>query len=146
VKACRERTRRSHLARIEPARLIDGLRRIYRKGRKAFDEARTTQSSQALHEWRKQVKYLRTTCVTLSNAGARHLKKIAKRAERVADLLGDDHDLYALRTALRDTDVDAQTSETINTLIVSRRAKLHARAIGRGRRLFGKKPKCFVTV
>lgn len=145
VEACRQRTRRQDLARIEPELLVDGLRRIYRKARKTFAEARTTQSSQALHEWRKQVKYLRTASMALGAAGANYLQKIAEGAKRLADLLGDDHDLYALRTALRDADVDAPTAETMNALIVSRRAKLQARAIDRGSRLFDTKSKRFMA-
>jgi CHAD domain-containing protein len=145
VEACRKRTRRPNLARIEPQILIDGLRRIYRKARKAFGEARTTQSSQSLHEWRKQVKCLRTASVALSAAGTNHLQKIAERAKRVADLLGDDHDLYSLRTFLRDAEIDAKTSEAMNALIVSRRAKLQERAIDRERELFGKKPERIVA-
>ena len=38
--------------------LAHGLRKTYRRGRREFREAQTTMSSERLHAWRKQTKYL----------------------------------------------------------------------------------------
>ena len=58
LEGCRERMRRRNLGHAGHATAMKGLRRIYRKGRKAFALARHARTSEALHEWRKQVKYL----------------------------------------------------------------------------------------
>ncbi len=51
-------TKREDFAAIDPAVAGSGLQRIYRTGRKAFAEARAVRTTEALHEYRKQVKYL----------------------------------------------------------------------------------------
>jgi CHAD domain-containing protein len=53
---------RSRAARLKFAAgsksVQSGLHRVYRKGRKALAEAKNNPTPDALHEWRKQVKYL----------------------------------------------------------------------------------------
>jgi len=53
-------TRRSFLA---------GLRRIYRNARRSLARASAERTPEALHEWRKQTKYLHTAAGALSDAG-----------------------------------------------------------------------------
>lgn len=145
LEGCRERVRRSNLAHAEHTTTIKGLRRIYRKGRKAFAHACQAQTSEALHEWRKQVKYLLNAVASLSGMSAHPSHKVFKRAERVAKWLGDDHDLAMLQDAIRDSAIDSGTAATLNGLIGPRRAKLQGRALGDGRKLFARKPKRFAA-
>ena len=159
LEGCRKRMRQSQLARAEPATAMGGLRRIYRKGRKAFARAKSlprtrfgnAHSSKTLHEWRKQVKYLVNGVAALRcsdarpriefGAGCSH--KLAKRADRVAAWLGDDHDLAMLHEAVRDSAIENGAVTIICGLIARRRAKLQARAFDRGHKLFARKPKRF---
>ena len=145
LEGCRDRMRRSNLAHAGHATTTEGLQRIYRKGRKVLPRARHAQTSEVLHEWRKQVKYLFNAMASLSGSRAHHSRKALKRAERVANWLGDDHDLAMLHDAIHDRSIDAGAAATLNGLIVLRRAKLQARAFHGGRKLFARKPRRFVT-
>jgi CHAD domain-containing protein len=145
LEGCRDRMRRSNLAHAGHATTIEGLRRIYRKGRKALARARHAQTSEVLHEWRKQVKYLFNAMASLSGSRAHDSRKALKRAERVANWLGDDHDLAMLHNAIRDSAIDTGVAAILNGLVTVRRAKLQARAFHDGRKLFARKPRRFVT-
>ncbi|MEO6824826.1 MAG: hypothetical protein ABI167_08920, partial [Nitrosospira sp.] len=72
--------------------------------------------------------------------------KTLKRADHLADSLGDDHDLAMLsRETARGVyaPVDADLIKALDALIDRRRAKLQKRAFGLGKKLYGKKPRQF---
>jgi CHAD domain-containing protein len=125
---------RADFARVDPSVLEDGLRRVYRKGRKAFSRAGMRRTAEALHEWRKQVKYLHDALAALEGAAGGKAAKIAKRAEKLADRLGDDHDLAVLAQRRR-------APKKLRKLIAGRRKKLQKRALRLGEKLYGRKPK-----
>jgi len=127
------RAERPDFAAMDDAPLAKGMRRIYRKGRRALAAARESRSPEALHEWRKQSKYLLNALETLH--GARGGRR-ARRAERLADRLGDDHDLDALASR-------ASRLKTLQAVIAGRRAKLQKQALRLGRKLYARKPKRF---
>ncbi|BCT68696.1 CHAD domain-containing protein [Nitrosospira sp. NRS527] len=127
-----------------------GLQRIYRKGRKAYAEAKTGPTTEALHEWRKQVKYLLNAMDGLHSSKRDRERgkvvKILKRADRLADYLGDDHELAMLaqetaRSAY--ASIDGDVIKRLDTLIAPRRAKLQKRAFRLGKKLYDEKPKKF---
>ena len=76
--------------------LEPGLRRIYRRGRKAMQAAAAEQSSENLHEWRKRVKDLWHATQILRPASPKRMRKLSNRLHDLSDLLGDDHDLAVL--------------------------------------------------
>jgi CHAD domain-containing protein len=114
-----------------------GLERLYRKGRKAFAEAKKAGTPDALHEWRKQVKYLMNALAIACRSGGGKAAKLAARADKLAGWLGDDHDLAALSQQAREL-------PPLQALIERRRGKLRKRAFRLGRKLYGRKPKDFV--
>jgi hypothetical protein len=75
--------------------------RIYKKGRSAFEEACKSGTDERLHEWRKQVKYLLHQIEWVREFGLRHLAEPRRQADRLAETLGDDHDLAVLKTKIR---------------------------------------------
>jgi hypothetical protein len=75
--------------------------RIYRKGRSAFAEACRSKTDKRLHEWRKQVKYLLHQIELVREFGVRHLARPRRQADRLAETLGDDHDLAVLKNKIR---------------------------------------------
>jgi CHAD domain-containing protein len=75
--------------------------RIYRKGRSAFAEACRSGTDKRLHEWRKQVKYLFHQIELVREFGERRLAKPGRQADRLAETLGDDHDLAVLKNKIR---------------------------------------------
>jgi CHAD domain-containing protein len=118
-----------------------GFERVYRKGRKALKKARAEGSSASLHESRKQVKYLRQALAMVADDQSRSLKKLAKRAEGVADRLGEDHDLAALEAKLPGR---SKPERKLIARIEARRAKLQKKALKLARRMYRRKPAAFV--
>ncbi len=132
-----ERAQQPDFARIGSGPLGHGLQRIYRKGRKALAEAQSARTSEALHEWRKQVKYLANALQLLYGAQGGRPRKLAKRAAKLAGRLGDEHDLAALSQR-------ARVPKSLQPLIGRRRAKLRKRSFALGEKLYGKKPGRFI--
>ncbi len=121
-----------------------GLSRSFKRGQKAFARARRTKSAEAMHEWRKRVKDLWYQQRLLAETCGPAVRGQAKDAHRLADLLGDDHDLSVLRDELTErpmpvpADVDA-----VVKLLDLRREELQTEAIHLGERVYAESPKAF---
>jgi CHAD domain-containing protein len=121
-----------------------GLQRSYRRGRRGFDRARTHRSLEELHDWRKRVKDLWYHERLVAPVCGPAIKGQAEDAHRLADLLGDDHDLGVLRQVLTEDQVDAPVDlDALIALIDHRRTELQTEAIELGRRVYAEKPKAF---
>lgn len=112
--------------------------RIYRKGRSAFAEARRSGTDARLHEWRKQVKYLLYQIELVREFGVRHLAKPRRQADRLAETLGDDHDLAVLRNKIREFP-NGSPGGSLETRLERRRSALQKRARRLGSSLFAAK-------
>jgi CHAD domain-containing protein len=121
-----------------------GFERVYRRGRKALKNARSERSAESLHESRKQVKYLQQALAIAADGGARRLRKLSKRAGKVADRLGDDHDLAALEAKLAALPARSKGQRKLIARIEERRAKLQKKALKLARRMYRRKPAAFV--
>jgi hypothetical protein len=133
-----ERTAHWRLPRDARSVYLGGLRRIYERGQRELETARARGSASALHEWRKQVKYL-GVAMDLLSGGKPRAAKPHRLAVEAARQLGDDHDLAALAAALRRMRADADLIAKLE----QRRRKLQKRALRRGRRLFDPAPARF---
>lgn len=127
--------------------LAPGLRRIYRRGRKAMRRAQADPTEENLHEWRKRVKDLWHAEQITRPAAPKRMKKLAKGTHTLADLLGDDHDLaelrrYAQRHPDSFDDHDALAGHL--AVIDRRRHELQRRALASGQKLYRRSPKRFV--
>ncbi len=115
--------------------LIRALRRVYRRGRDAMTAARENPNAQALHEWRKQVKYLWHELQLLpakqANAALR-----SDTAHKLADHLGNDHDLSVLHDYVlaRRKLMSRAAARTLTAEIEKRRLALEKKAFTLGRR------------
>jgi CHAD domain-containing protein len=130
---------------IEPA-----LERLYGKGRKRMRRAARARGEsrrvRTLHEWRKRVKDLRYAAEMLG------VKKLAKRADELGELLGEEHDLAVLAQRVRREAKTGRASvapgrrarKLLLKSIAARRRKLRKRALRDGARLYGRKPARFV--
>jgi len=125
------------------APLRAGLERLYRKGRKALKAARSKASIESLHESRKQVKYLEQA-LTIAANGSGRLRKLSRRAGKVADRLGDDHDLAAVQARLVAMPARSAAEAKLLARIDARRAKLQKKAFKLARRVYRRKPAAFV--
>jgi CHAD domain-containing protein len=159
---------------IEPA-----LATLYRKGRRRMrraERAKRDVSGRKLHEWRKRVKDLRYAMEILRRDGdgersrkrgggksakrrakrarerARSIETIAKRADELGELLGDEHDLAVLAERVRtearrgsDAALGARSRKELSKAIAKRRRALRKRALRDGERLYRRPPKRFVA-
>jgi CHAD domain-containing protein len=122
-----------------------GLSRSYRDGRAAFVRARSRRSTAALHAWRKRAKDLWYQERLLSEVCGPAVAGQAKDAHRLADLLGDDHDLGIFRDTLTRGAVHAPADlDAVVRLIDHRRDQLQTEAFYLGGRVYGETPKAFI--
>jgi CHAD domain-containing protein len=157
-----------------------GLRRLYRQGRRRLRRVarRKGDTALAMHEWRKRVKDLRYAAEmldrkdpdgrTLALRGKRRkrarrasdplLRRLARRADELGELLGEEHDLVVLAERIRAEGqhgredgarlapraLDRPTRRALLKLIAGRRKRLRKRALREGRRLYRRGPGKFV--
>lgn len=79
-----------------------GLRDALKRARKAMAEAREDPAPETMHEWRKGVKYHWYHARLLRGIWPGPMEAHVEAAGKLADLLGDHHDLAVLRQALTD--------------------------------------------
>jgi CHAD domain-containing protein len=152
--ALRERVEEWSFPRQEGIAIVEpGLRRIYRQGdRRRGRAARSKRdSARAMHQWRKRVKDLRYAAEMLGRTDP--LRRLARRADRLGELLGEDHDLAMLAEHLRAPgenghshalQVSAGTRKLLLKRIARQRRRLRKRVLSKGRRLYALKPKRFM--
>lgn len=124
--------------------LHEALATIYRKARKAYRRARDDGGAEILHEWRKQTKYLRAAQAALDTADADAMKKSDRQAERIADWLGDEHDLAVLAEMIGGPSENA-TGRLVAAGFARRRANLRRKALRKAEKLFAVKPRHYVA-
>jgi len=123
-----------------------GLRRVYRQGRERMADAEAAGTAEARHEWRKRAKYLWYHLRILEPVWPAALAGMVGEADRLSDLLGEDHDLAVLRSRLGSLS-PAPGSEVVDELCarVDRRSKgLQTQAFSLGQRLYAERPSDFV--
>jgi CHAD domain len=167
---------RDGIQAVEPA-----LKRLYRQGRRRRRRAArgTGDRARAMHEWRKRVKDLRYAAEILdrhdpadrtgaARRGKRarrtgkqaqrrsdqsHIHRLARLADELGELLGEEHDLVLLAARVRaDAEDRARggggtgraTRRILLKLIARRRKRLRGQALREGKRLYGRRPRKFV--
>jgi CHAD domain-containing protein len=125
------------------ATLAPGLQRIQRRGRRAYRDAQADPSSEHLHELRKRTKDLWHAAQILRPAAPKRLRKLARAAHALSDVLGDDHDLATLLEASRRRPAVLTPAEQalLESLIERRRAALRQEALKRAGKLYAPKPR-----
>jgi CHAD domain-containing protein len=124
-----------------------GFKRIYRRGRRAYRKAREEPSGENLHELRKRVKDLWYAAQIVRPVARKRMKRTAREAHRLSDLIGEEHDLALLAERAaerRDRFDDAAAADDLGERIERRRAELRSEALELGGRLYRKKPRKMV--
>jgi CHAD domain-containing protein len=127
--------------------LVQGFKRLYRRGRRAYRKAREDPSSENLHELRKRVKDLWYAAQIVRRGARKRMKRTAQKARRLSDLIGQEHDLAQLAEQAakrRDRFDDDAAAADLAERIERRRAKLRSEALELGSRLYRRKPRKMV--
>jgi CHAD domain-containing protein len=130
--------------------IAPGLERIYRRGRLGLRTARRRRDAEALHAWRKRVKELRYATEALDRGGKpfKPVRRVARRADRLGEALGEEHDLALLAARVREHPRrfagERKARIRLERLIARRRKELRKRALREGERLYRRKPRRFV--
>jgi CHAD domain-containing protein len=166
LSGLRERVRQWDLPERPGIALVErDLRRLYRDGRerkrrvarvgsgKGKDKSRgrgrgrvgRDGGARAAHAWRKRVKDLRYAAEILGR------RRLARRADRLAELLGEEHDLVVLAGLLPapghaplQGKRGRRARKALLARIARRRRRLRKRALREGERVYGRGPKRFV--
>jgi CHAD domain-containing protein len=120
-----------------------GLRRTYRRGRKAFTSALNDPSPEFRHRWRKRVKPLWYHLCLLQGSQPKKITALVEKVGHLANLLGDENDLAVLRQHLEahGKRIRARIEfDGITTLIDHRRTELRRKADRLGRKIYDEKP------
>ena len=126
--------------------IAKGIRRVYRDGREALEDAKDDPSVERLHEFRKQIKYLRHQLELLAASWPKVVGKLASQAKELSEILGEDHDLAVLHSILNEESngEDSLKNVALRELIEHRRSRLQDEAIPKGEILYREAPKDFV--
>jgi CHAD domain-containing protein len=103
-------------------------------------------STEHLHDWRKRSKDLWHAVQILRPAAPKRMKRLAKRAHRLSDLLGDDHDLAVMRGQVERADGSFEREASRTALLASidrRRLSLQRDAFKLGAKIYEARPKSF---
>jgi CHAD domain-containing protein len=144
LDAARDRVATWPLPEHEDASMLaPGFERVYKRGRRALKAAQQDPVDENLHELRKRAKDLWHAAQVLRPASPRRMKRLARRAHALSDLLGDDHDLAVLLEAARERYRTLERGELalLRGLVERRRARLQRDALACGRRVYGPKPR-----
>jgi CHAD domain-containing protein len=122
-----------------------GFAKTYRRGLKAMMAAKRLPSDENLHYWRKWVKYHEHHLRLLTKKWKGKAVKRIARLLRLAEALGDDHDLALIQRKLRAHDEVHPSSPRAGLkqfllAITKRRAKLQSEALKLGKRLYRNRP------
>ncbi len=142
--AAAARIRKWRLERADTASVTCGLQRIYRQGRKALKRACADSTTERFHEWRKQVKYLGEAMKVWKAHDRGTVKSLIKRADKLADLLGTDHDLVVFEARLEKLTSTYPIQPALTRSLAGQRCDLRDTALKKGRRFFKATPRSFV--
>lgn len=120
-----------------------GLEQVYARGRKALERCRQQPGDEALHDWRKHVKYLMYQLRLLQRIWPEMLRPLEEQLDKLSDLLGEDHDLAVLADWFAGLGDKSKPPASLQARLNARRAELQQQAIRLGRRLFAEKPSRF---
>jgi CHAD domain-containing protein len=145
---------RRHLARWNLVEhdfdsLAPGLTRIYREGRRRRLRVKRgrARNGEDVHDWRKRVKSLYYALDMLGGTSARGARRATQQAERIGDLLGEEHDLSMLCAYVEQYPhtfgQDTSSREMLLKLAERRRKRLRKRALKLGAQLYKRKPNAF---
>lgn len=144
LEAARARAQRWRLTGEGFSLIAPGLRRVYRKVRRAGELASAHPTPLHFHEWRKQTKYHASHLALIGHIAPKIFRSYRRIADQLADTLGEHHDLDALTSAVLRHDLPKDARLKLLRAIQRRNARLEARAFRLGDELTTERPKDFL--
>jgi len=141
--AARKRAAGWRVERDGFAAIAPGLEKTYARARRAMTDAQRAGTPRQFHEWRKRVKYHWYHMRLLQEIWPAEMAARESEADRLGELLGDDHDLAVFRQRLLDAPQafgDLRAVQAFVELLDQRRSALQAEAHTLGRLLLAEKP------
>lgn len=122
-----------------------GLEQTYRHARRNLARAYKRPSDEAFHELRKTVQWHWRQLALISRAWPEYFEVRIAAARKLAELLGDDHDLAVLEAEVRKLSAHLPANASpIENLIIQRKEELRTEAKPYAERLFAERPNEFV--
>ena len=146
IAGMRRELARWNLVDLDFEAVAPGLRRIYREGRHRYIRVRGEDGrrEEDVHDWRKRAKALYYALEMLGGKKAKGTRRVTLRAERLGELLGEEHDLWMLCVYVEENldalAEDRSTQRKLLRLVERRRKRLRKRALKLGRDLYKRKP------
>jgi CHAD domain-containing protein len=128
--------------------LRPGLRRVYRRGRRAMEQAYEDPTPERFHEWRKRVKYLWHHLELLEPAWPGLMSALADETHDLSDMLGDEHDRTVLGVRVRerpDLIADQDVARVLTATLSDQRQQLRAAARPLGAKVYAESPEQFTA-
>jgi CHAD domain-containing protein len=126
--------------------LSRGLRKVYQQGRRKLVLALEEQTTEAFHEWRKEVKYHWYHIRLLQALWPEQLKQLAAELKTLSGYLSEHHDLAILSEkvlTLSNDAPDRTAAEALAALTRQRQKELEACALILGERVYAEEPGAF---
>jgi CHAD domain-containing protein len=143
IEIGRDEVSRWEISRDSWKLLAPGLRRSYKRGRRAMERVAESRDAEDVHEWRKRVKDLWYQLRLVRGAWPGLLGETTDQAHELADLLGDHHDLTVLAEDLDSRD-EVRGRKRLRAAIEDSQEELLDSALGLGGRLYAERPKAFL--
>jgi CHAD domain-containing protein len=123
--------------------LADGLEQVYRKARRARRRAAQHPTAENFHELRKRTKDVWYAGQLLSPVSPKRISKLRRRAHKLADVLGSEHDLTVLLERAERTPVAFAPGELklLRAHAGRHRQALRREALTRAAKLYRRKPR-----
>lgn len=144
-QAARQRAARWTLKGDASDILGKGARLTYRRAVRAMKAARADPTPEALHEWRKRVKYHWYHTRLLKALWPALMEPWGLVAGELGEALGDHHDLAVLRAEVleREDAASNRSFELLDRLARAEQDRLEAAGFAAGARLFAERPDAF---
>jgi len=143
LNAARRRVERWRFTRKGFALIAGGLRHVYAEMRASEAAAARHPTATNFHEWRKQTKYHASQLALLRPVAPEIVRGYRKIADRLAETLGDHHDLDVLRAAATAVKDDS-AARPLFKAIRQRDRRLGSKAFRLGDELAAERPDDFV--
>lgn len=120
-----------------------GIRKVYKRGKKAYLLANQEQDAFLFHEWRKRVKYLRYQLRIIFVSWPTYFKSLEKEYHRLTNILGSAHDLSVLLESIQEESISIESSdekESLLGMLREHRLQLRDHAILLGSKLYAREP------